>query len=615
MKTLVIAVDDSLRMKVLDIATAVEDGVLHSEGDIPDKILAELANAAPNLALNVKNATAPQWLLWLCAALGCFLQAAALVIPGLATYFWGWEKAGLPVASYGYPCYLIGSLLVISGVAVCGHVIEGVTTEHYFNTNPERWMTTVVRLQRSCTVSDQHFSSFAIFNEFFDLQVRASRLNDNDYSTVAAAATVASVVGFIIQFVGLRALHWSATIIQLGVTLIMTGVRAFVRRGLADNPICYQVPEGHEAAWLATQLAKIADDETYSVYDGMLKLAGEAARGWVWLKLSSRMRRRLRLQKRIVQLDAFGSRPYTPRLCAIFSLRCPKVSNGLPRRLYRSMQEFGPRTPRAKDIDLSKIFGLYGVGVPLSLPNMGDVLRRKESQEVELHAKILSLMPQYDEAANVASKLVWAIERVMARCVSSGLLSWGDDNSEEPTEFGFILPIFSGELKGNATVKFLHMTVKRQASEGFNINLSKTPWSWNLEVRDYIRSVLCLWYYSLAEGARMIQKAADEVGGLHDGGLDEEITVKSVYLRVVGCSTRGTFSEDDKWQSFVKGSAATATLEGWLGKRVLETLSARGVIQAERGGALEMSFPLLREWPVFGAFFSSLSKYAPRSHF
>ncbi|KAF1936251.1 hypothetical protein EJ02DRAFT_438654 [Clathrospora elynae] len=39
-------------------------------------------------------------------------------------------------------------------------------------------------------------------------------------------ATILSIAGFICQFVGLRRLHWSATVIQLGVTLIMTGIRS-----------------------------------------------------------------------------------------------------------------------------------------------------------------------------------------------------------------------------------------------------------------------------------------------------------------------------------------------------------------------------------------------------
>jgi hypothetical protein len=47
--------------------------------------------------------------------------------------------------------------------------------------------------------------------------------------------------GFVCQFVGLRALHWSATIIQLGVTLFMTGVRAWVRRGISRKPNVFRL--------------------------------------------------------------------------------------------------------------------------------------------------------------------------------------------------------------------------------------------------------------------------------------------------------------------------------------------------------------------------------------
>ncbi|RYP70138.1 hypothetical protein DL771_005650 [Monosporascus sp. 5C6A] len=81
-------------------------------------------------------------------------------------------------------------------------------------------------------------------------------LNDEKYSSFAAVASLVTVAGFIVQFVGLRALHWSATIIQLGVTLIMTAIRAWSRRGLASSPDVRNLPEGHELAWLTLHLAK-----------------------------------------------------------------------------------------------------------------------------------------------------------------------------------------------------------------------------------------------------------------------------------------------------------------------------------------------------------------------
>ena len=77
---------------------------------------------------------------------------------------------------------------------------------------------------------------------------------------MAATGTTSAVIGFIVQFIGLRALHWSATIIQLGVTILMTGIRAYVRRGLTANPICYDMVDGHEPACLTMQLSQEKDE-------------------------------------------------------------------------------------------------------------------------------------------------------------------------------------------------------------------------------------------------------------------------------------------------------------------------------------------------------------------
>ncbi|KAF5579669.1 2-oxoisovalerate dehydrogenase subunit mitochondrial precursor [Fusarium pseudocircinatum] len=73
--------------------------------------------------------------------------------------------------------------------------------------------------------------------------------------------------GYIVQFVGFRALHWSATVAQLGVTLIITGIRAWVRRGLAGEPNLIPSPptsEGHELAWLTLFLVGNDKDHDYS---------------------------------------------------------------------------------------------------------------------------------------------------------------------------------------------------------------------------------------------------------------------------------------------------------------------------------------------------------------
>lgn len=66
---------------------------------------------------------------------------------------------------------------------------------------------------------------------------------------MTALATLTAISGFIMQFVGLRALHWLATIYQLGVILILTIIRSVVRRGLAEHPRYCPLLDGHELSW------------------------------------------------------------------------------------------------------------------------------------------------------------------------------------------------------------------------------------------------------------------------------------------------------------------------------------------------------------------------------
>lgn len=67
-------------------------------------------------------------------------------------------------------------------------------------------------------------------------------------------ATGCSLTGFVLQFIGLRGLHWWVTVAQMGATLVMTVLRAWIRRDLAGKPFSQPLPLGHELDWLATRL-------------------------------------------------------------------------------------------------------------------------------------------------------------------------------------------------------------------------------------------------------------------------------------------------------------------------------------------------------------------------
>jgi hypothetical protein len=74
------------------------------------------------------------------------------------------------------------------------------------------------------------------------------------FEVCATYGAIVSISGFVIQFIGLRGMHWSATIAQLVATLLMVALRAWVRRNLAYRPSDQEVTQGHELDWLAVRL-------------------------------------------------------------------------------------------------------------------------------------------------------------------------------------------------------------------------------------------------------------------------------------------------------------------------------------------------------------------------
>jgi len=259
------------------------------------------------------------------ALLGIVLQFGVLIYVGLATYHIRLLKEEQPVADYAFPCLASGTVLLVVGTFLCGHVIEGATLEkhHYPASETEA---RIIWLQRAGTVNDQAFKPFAVFprnslalittshragragipdNEMdipvvpsmgmmiqnwvistagvllslvspesavalatTSRQARMGRRRDSepdkavpDMDTefqewITTAGVLLSVVGYVVQFVGIRAMHWSASVAQLGAIIIMAALRAWLRRNLAQSPTaCPLVPE-YELDWLATTLGR-----------------------------------------------------------------------------------------------------------------------------------------------------------------------------------------------------------------------------------------------------------------------------------------------------------------------------------------------------------------------
>jgi hypothetical protein len=76
---------------------------------------------------------------------------------------------------------------------------------------------------------------------------------------LTAIGVFTGLAGFVLQFEGFRGLSWSCSIAQLVAILVMTTLRAYVRRGVLKKPYTKAVPFDYEMDWLALKMGFNAD--------------------------------------------------------------------------------------------------------------------------------------------------------------------------------------------------------------------------------------------------------------------------------------------------------------------------------------------------------------------
>lgn len=237
------------------------------------------------------------------------------------------SKDDKPVPNYAYPCTTTGTVLLVFGLALCAHVVESSTKERKFETIDNRRIRVIYLQQqktvndqtfKSCIIygkddrtsiktSRRHhrhengYTFHELLREFrktilsfgrhsiwkvstktlshvvksFETprspEVYAQNYdNETDLRRIHAVlaiktvfGTIATLSGFTLQFIGLRGMHWSISIAQLGVVFMMVLVKAWVRRRLASPPEPKNVSPGFELDWLAKTLEK----EKYTSYE------------------------------------------------------------------------------------------------------------------------------------------------------------------------------------------------------------------------------------------------------------------------------------------------------------------------------------------------------------
>jgi hypothetical protein len=212
----------------------------------------------PNLTLNMPDAIPTKWKVALFMWIGLLIQAAVMVVNALTVYRWQWLRAGKIVAPYGYPVWAVGTVFIGIGTCICGHVVERscwkVTVKPRIDLLGGRGCSKrsarIIFLQGA--IPERNLPPFAIEPDLpgeyiklsWPLLPRIREIDQSDFDVEAlmtqreiqtALGAGLALSGFVCQNIGTRELHWSAGLLQLGVTLVLTLLRAWLRRRVGGS--------------------------------------------------------------------------------------------------------------------------------------------------------------------------------------------------------------------------------------------------------------------------------------------------------------------------------------------------------------------------------------------
>ncbi|PWY68586.1 hypothetical protein BO94DRAFT_590706 [Aspergillus sclerotioniger CBS 115572] len=169
----------------------------------------------PNLSLNKGIEGSSQGWFYAAAGLGLGLQVGVLVYAAVTVYIYPvhFKKDGSLVVSYAFPLFFCGSILLSIGMFLCAFIIERSSTECYIRpAAPSKiyWLQPGEK-----DVGDQVFGAFLGVNEgpkseaTEDLMYIKSVRSPGTFGNgpLLLFTLTSTMVGFVIQFVGIRGLR------------------------------------------------------------------------------------------------------------------------------------------------------------------------------------------------------------------------------------------------------------------------------------------------------------------------------------------------------------------------------------------------------------------------
>ncbi|KAG4441242.1 hypothetical protein IFR05_003290 [Cadophora sp. M221] len=223
----------------------------------------------PNISLNVWMKPVSKSSLRLAAACGATVQAGVVAVAAVVTLRLKLRKEESEVPRYGFPLFVSGTAFLCVGIYLCAFLVGDSTKERQFRRRGKR--TSLFWLQPGGqVVGDQTFDPFAYTDDGklqkYTTSWKKKRQNRGQVGVWVAVAL--SVLGFVMQFVGIRALHSSISLAQLGAIVLMSLLRSLLRsrrrkhetnlfHDANDDERMLQIVEGYELDWLAIRLAHI----------------------------------------------------------------------------------------------------------------------------------------------------------------------------------------------------------------------------------------------------------------------------------------------------------------------------------------------------------------------
>jgi len=233
----------------------------------------------PNLSLNIGIKKQPDWVFWTIASVGFVLQGGILALAAVGVWVLHWEVSNSATTSsrtYAPIMFITGSILMCSGMWGCAALIGQTTRETRFERNKPSstaQCSQLIWLQPGPQViGDQIFYPFAHLEtpeNPIRIWTSSIKISDRRFETYTYFAVLAVLIGYIMQFIGLRGLKAWVALAQLGATVVMSilrGVLRMKRLQRDDNRLVKisQVVEGHELDWLAFEVSKrVAKDELF----------------------------------------------------------------------------------------------------------------------------------------------------------------------------------------------------------------------------------------------------------------------------------------------------------------------------------------------------------------